>query len=126
MKNGRFVRFAKVGAVGFVVDIVVFSILVYLIGIPLMLSRVLAFIVAATTTWLGNRIYTFNSTDARFTQWKRFFVSACISMIPNLIVFKGLVLYLGEGSFAHYIAFVLGVGAGLMGNYLLSSRWVFR
>ncbi|GEA50064.1 hypothetical protein VIN01S_08680 [Vibrio inusitatus NBRC 102082] len=126
MRNGRFWRFAKVGAVGFVIDVLVFSILVYGFGFPTMLSRVLSFIVAATTTWLGNRLYTFKSTSARFGQWKRFFLAACISMLPNLILFKGILLFLGESPFTHIIAFVCGVAAGLVSNYLLSARWVFR
>ncbi|GEA59870.1 GtrA family protein [Vibrio comitans] len=126
MINGRFLRFAKVGAAGFVVDILVFSILVYGFGFPTMLSRVLSFIVAATTTWLGNRLYTFKVTSDRFGQWKRFFLSACISMLPNLLVFKGILLFLGENPITHVIAFVCGVASGLVSNYVLSSRWVFR
>ncbi|GAB7220270.1 GtrA family protein [Vibrio comitans] len=126
MINGRFLRFVKVGATGFVVDILVFSILVYWFGLPTMLSRVLSFIVAATTTWLGNRLYTFKSTSERFGQWKRFFLSACISMLPNLMVFKGILLLLGENPISLVIAFVCGVATGLVSNYMLSSHWMFR
>ncbi|MPW35611.1 GtrA family protein [Vibrio sp. B1Z05] len=126
MRNHRFVRFAKVGAVGFIVDISVFSLLLYWLGLPTMLARVLSFVVAATTTWLGNRVYTFKSSAQHFAQWKRFFISACLSMLPNLLVFKGILLCLGENYVTHALAFVCGVGAGLIGNYLLSSRWVFK
>ncbi|GAD79128.1 GtrA family protein [Vibrio ezurae] len=126
MKTHRFVRFAKVGALGFVVDLSVFSILLYWIGLPTMVSRVIAFVVAASCTWLGNRVYTFESRGNHFVQWKRFFISACLSMLPNLLVFKSILLSLGENHFTHALAFVCGVGAGFMGNYLLSSRWVFK
>jgi putative flippase GtrA len=53
-------------------------------------------------------------------------MSACISALPNFIVFKGVTLFLGTQGFMVYVALVLGILTGMVSNYLLSSKWVFR
>lgn len=55
----KMVRFAVVGVGGFVVDCLVFALMHYVIGLPLMTARIVSFIAAATTTWFGNRVPTF-------------------------------------------------------------------
>lgn len=121
------VLFAFVGCVGFVVDAAVFSLFFELIGLPVFTARMIAFVCAATTTWAGNRVLTFKhrARVSRLTQWKKFMLAACFSALPNLLVFK-ISLHLLEGvQYAPYVALVLGVLAGMVSNYTLSSRWVF-
>ena len=121
------VLFAFVGCVGFAVDAAVFSLLFELVGIPVFTARIFAFVCAATTTWAGNRVLTFRHRPqtSRLSQWKKFMVAACFSALPNLLVFK-ISLQLLEGEqFAPYVALVLGILAGMVSNYTLSSRWVF-
>lgn len=122
----EFFRFAIVGGVGFVVDIAVFSLCLYAINMPTMVSRAVAFIVAVGVTWLGNRIYTFSSSADAWPQLKRFAISACISVVPNFLVFHYVLAYLGENVITHMLAFVLGVGAGLCSNFALNTFWVFK
>ena len=119
--------FAFVGCVGFVVDTAIFFLFFELAGIPVFTARLIAFVCAATTTWAGNRILTFKHRTRvpRLMQWRKFMVAACFSALPNLLVFKVSLLVLEGGQFAPYIALVLGVLAGMVSNYTLSSRWVF-
>ena len=126
--SSRLVKFALVGGIGFVADALVFATLFYYFDSPLYVARAIAFIFAATTTWLGNRILTFAdcAKSAKFRQWLQFMVSATLSAIPNFIVFSAASFLLGsEGLFA-MVALVLGVLAGMVSNYLLSSKWVFK
>lgn len=119
--------FAFVGSVGFVVDAAIFALLFELIGITALKARIIAFICAATTTWVGNRMLTFKHRvrSPRLTQWKKFMVASCFSALPNLLVFKFSLELLAQTQFAPYLALILGVLAGMISNYALSSHWVF-
>lgn len=110
------------------VDTLIFSVLFHWFGLELMLARGVAFLFAATTTWLGNRWLTFSQAEKTnpFAQWQKFMVSACISALPNFIVFKGVTLALGTQGLMVYLALILGILAGMVSNYLLSAKWVFR
>ena len=123
-------RFAVVGVCGFVVDCAVFALLHYLIGLPLMNARIGAFIVAATTTWFGNRVLTFDckeqgSWSDKLIQWQKFMLSASISAIPNLLCFQLVMQLLPEFTGAVFVAMAVGILVGMMTNYLFSQHWVF-
>ncbi|EKO3851380.1 GtrA family protein [Vibrio harveyi] len=124
----RLLTFAMVGGVGFIVDTLIFMVLFQWAGVELMMARGLAFCVAATTTWLGNRCLTFSQStkDRAFNQWQKFMLSASISALPNFAVFKVTTLLLGTQGTTVYIALVMGVLAGMVSNYLLSMHWVFQ
>ncbi|MGR5124337.1 GtrA family protein [Vibrio harveyi] len=124
----RLLTFAMVGGVGFIVDTLIFMVLFQWAGVELMIARGLAFCVAATTTWLGNRCLTFSEStkDRAFNQWQKFMLSASISALPNFAVFKVTTLLLGTQGTTVYIALVMGILAGMMSNYLLSMHWVFQ
>lgn len=124
----RLLTFAMVGGVGFIVDTLIFMVLFQWAGVELMIARGLAFCVAATTTWLGNRCLTFSQStkDRAFNQWQKFMLSASISALPNFAVFKVTTLLLGTQGTTVYIALVMGILAGMVSNYLLSMHWVFQ
>tara|TARA_B100001059_G_scaffold233041_1_gene272205 strand:+ start:2557 stop:3030 length:474 start_codon:yes stop_codon:yes gene_type:complete len=123
-------RFATVGVGGFVVDCAVFVLLHYLIGLTLMSARIGAFIVAATTTWFGNRVLTFDckeqgSWSDKLIQWQKFMLSASISAIPNLLCFQLVMQLLPEFTGAAFVAMAVGILVGMVTNYLFSQHWVF-
>lgn len=125
--NQRIVKFAAVGAAGFIVDLAVFSSLFYWLQAPLITARIFAFIAAATATYIGNRLITFeDKSTGKLRQYIKYFAVASFSAIPNLLVFRGLTIMLGEGELAIGLAFILGILAGMMFNYILSRRFVFR
>jgi len=55
----RFLRFALVGTIGFVVDASVLRLVVAIFAINLYAGRLVSFLAAATVTWLLNRTFTF-------------------------------------------------------------------
>lgn len=126
----KLVRFVAVGVGGFVVDCAVFVLLHYLIGLTLMSARIGAFIVAATTTWFGNRVLTFDckeqgSWSGKLIQWQKFMLSASLSAIPNLLCFKLVTQLLPQFTGAVFIAMAVGILVGMVTNYLFSQHWVF-
>ncbi len=123
-------KFAVVGGMGFVIDTFSFSVFVYLFGLDVMLARLMAFFIAATSTWFGNRVFTFSSSanmkaESRFHQWRKFMLVACISAIPNMLVFKGVMTWLGEQGAMIYVALACGILVGMVSNYVMSEKWVF-
>lgn len=124
----RLVKFAIVGGIGFIVDAFVFALLFYMAGLPLYSARIVAFICAATSTWLGNRLLTFSdrSPEPKLTQWLRFMLSASVSAVPNLLVFMLITHLFGSQGITAMLALVCGVLVGMVSNYTLSSKWVFK
>ncbi|EGU47464.1 hypothetical protein VII00023_07289 [Vibrio ichthyoenteri ATCC 700023] len=139
----RMVRFALVGGVGFIVDALMFAVLFYLCSMPLWIARGGAFFCAASVTWLGNRCFTFKATfealspvpngtkwfELRiepWTQWLKFLGSALMSAIPNFVMFQMVIMMLGAEGFKPVVALAMGVLTGMVSNYFLSSRWVFK
>lgn len=118
----KFLRFACVGSLGFVVDATCFYLLLQ-ITIPPMTARVFSFWLAASVTWLGNRHFTFakNHLDAPFNQWLKHMLSAHSSGAVNLIIF-----YIISINYAVELAFLVGIVLGTISNYWLSSRFVFK
>lgn len=111
MNKVKLFKFALVGCVGFIVDITIFFLLYKLIGINILQTRVLAFVVAATTIWCGNRCFTFSNRplENRLAQWIKFVAVACISALPNFLVFKLVANQIGSYFLGVYIAFTIGV-----------------
>ena len=141
----RIIRFALVGSAGFIVDTVIFAFCFYVVSLPLILSRSIAFICAASTTWFGNRCFTFQSTSNKqssksslptecedrngakmLLQWLKFMGCALVSAMPNLMVFQSVALVLGSGGIKPFIALVAGILVGMFSNYFMSRRWVFN
>ena len=119
-------RFAFVGGAGFVVDSAVFAVGFYLLAVPVFPARMVSFVFAATATWLGNRIFTFNAREGSvFRQWLTFFTSACISALPNFMVFSLVVYLFGNEGYIPYAALVGGILVGMLSNYFLCKKWVF-
>jgi putative flippase GtrA len=126
MINHKFIRFSIVGLVGFAVDALVFSVCLFGFGFSSLWSRVLSFVVAASTTWIGNRRFTFRSHSAPAGEWRKFLISATVSIVPNLSVFQLVLFGLGENHITVFIALVCGTLSGMLSNYFLSAKWVFR
>lgn len=118
----KFLRFACVGGLGFVVDAGCFYLLLQ-ISVPPMAARILSFWLAASATWLGNRYFTFakRHPDAAFNQWLKHMLSAHSSGVINLMAF-----YIISINYAVELAFLVGIALGTISNYWLSSRFVFK
>lgn len=123
----RLFKFAFVGGIGFLVDTAVFSLLYYVAEMPIFSSRVIAFVLAATATWVGNRVLTFSDREKsnKAKQWQKHMVAAVCSAIPNLGVFKLVIAVFGDQGAMPFVALVAGILVGMFSNYFLSSKWVF-
>lgn len=122
----RFWRFCVVGAIGFFVDVATLYAVMGLAGMGPIPARVPAFLVAATFTWIANRVFTFGPSNRHpFLEWMRFLFANSLGSTVNFLVYV-LVLYLIPAAYgAPAIAVACGSIAGLLFNFVVSQVYVF-
>ena len=116
----QFIKFAMVGVLGFVTDLLIFYLLIFM-NTESLVARVCAFWCATMVTWLGNRFFTFAVYEfGWFKQLIRHLsVSHLFGMI-NISVFYYLSLIAPL-----FWAFLVGTAIAMIGNYTFSKFWVF-
>lgn len=133
----KIIKFGVVGGVGFAVDVTAMAF--FSLFMPIILARAAAFWIAASSTWWCNRRFTFKGADRRepLRQWLRFLLSACVGFVPNWgcywllieLVDSGWIMQLaGETGILLWplVAMIPGILLGMVANFSLAARWVFR
>jgi putative flippase GtrA len=125
--NNSVVRFGLVGAAGFVVDASVVQALAIGAGFDLYLSRVVSYLMAATTTWWLNRLFTFRSKSIDLiSQWLRFLAFNLSGGAINYAVYALLISMFVVAEQNPVAAVAAGSLAGMLVNYIVSRVFVFR
>ena len=120
-----FLRFAAVGAAGFVVNEAALYVAIHLLHLGKDAAWFFAFLPAVTFTWWGNRTLTFreHASDAWLKEWARFVATNSLGALINLAVYETLIHLTGLDAM---LALAAGVLAGLVFNFTLSRLLVFR
>lgn len=136
----QFARFAVIGVGGLFVDMAALALALNLLGLDPYGGRVFSYLMAATFTWYMNRQYTFTGISRRgaIRQWARFLAANAVGALVNYGVYV-LVLNtapwvisavgLWPGLFTDllpYIGVAAGSVSGLVFNFFLSKKLVFR
>ncbi len=121
----QFLQFGIVGFAGFIVDTAVVYALRGLVG--LIAAGLLSYFAAVTTTWAGNRAWTFASRrqDGAARQWLLFVAANGVGFVLNRGAFFLLVWNVPVCAAHPVLAILAGVAAGLLANFNLSRRVVF-
>jgi putative flippase GtrA len=124
----QFLSFAVVGVIGFLVDSAVLYAAKDGLGLGLYAGRVLSFLVAATTTWILNRTFTFGRPQAPslVREWLRFLSVNSIGGLVNYATYSALVATVAQVAEHPILGVAAGSIAGLAFNYLGSKHAVFR
>ena len=118
------VRFATVGASGYVVNLAVFSLAVHAAGIDYRVAATLAFVVALTNNFLWNRHWTFRAGGGHAGfQAARFVAVSLAAFAFNLAVLELLVAGFG---LPEVPAQALAIIAATPLNFLGNKLWSFR
>jgi len=118
------VRFATVGASGYVVNLAVFSLAVHAAGIDYRVAATLAFVVALTNNFLWNRHWTFRAGGGHAGfQAARFVAVSLAAFAFNLAVLELLVAGFG---LPEVPAQALAILAATPLNFLGNKLWSFR
>lgn len=119
----QLVKFCLVGATGYAVNLVVYTVLLELAGFHYLPAAIGSFLVAVTNNYLWNRVWTFRHQRGHVVlQGARFLLVSTLALGANLLVLHLLVeAGLGE-VVAQAIAIVLVTPVNFVGNKLWSFR----
>lgn len=125
----RFLRFAFIGACGFVVNWVALYIALHVLRFDKYSGWFVAFFVAVTFTWWGNRTLTFRdraATTGLLREWFAFLVGNSLGAAANFSVYFLLVTFAPQPFDNPLLAIVAGTIVGMVFNFAVSSRFIFR
>ena len=124
-RRGRLVqaaRFCVVGGTGYVVNLAVYTAILWLTGAPYLEAATFAFAAAWATTFVGNKFWTFQKhTLSPLQQSARCLVVSLVSLGLNLAVLHALVSAGGNEVLAQALAIVAVAPV----NFVLNRHWAF-
>lgn len=124
----RFLQFALIGTLGFLVNELVLFVALHL-GLNKFQAWFPAFAVAVTFTWWGNRSLTFRDRAAKHNialEWLTFVFTNGFGAGANFGTYFLLVKYVPPPVGNPLFANAIGTLVGLVFNFAVSSRVVFR
>lgn len=124
----QMLRFGLVGTIGFLVDTATVYLAHFRLGLDLYSAGALAYLTAASTTWLLNRHFTFPEARAQQAgrQWLRFVVTQLAGFALNRGTYAVLIATMAAARAEPVIAVAAGSIAGMTVNFLAARFLVFR
>ncbi len=123
----QFAKFGLVGASGFVVNLILFTLLQRVIpnhARPLQYNVIytIAFLGGGVSNYYFNRIWTFRSTGHAVREGAKFLSVSALALVVGLIVSALVSPWLGHG----HRTWFLGTVAGIFVNFFVNKYWTFR
>lgn len=116
----RFVKFGIVGVSGTLIDFSITWLCRDILGLPDLIANAIGFVVAATTNYILNRIWTWHSTEKNVgVEYLKFFAVSVIGLLLNT-----LILYLLKG-FDLFDSPDLNFWSAKVGATLIVMLWNF-
>jgi putative flippase GtrA len=126
-RTRQFARFAVAGAAGYAVDVGLLYVLLGL-GAGVFSGRLVSFLCAVWSTWYINRRVAFR-TARRTSAWQEWW-TYLPAMLPgagvNYVIYSALVATLPEHVLVPGLAVTAGAAVGLLVNFAMARRVVFR
>lgn len=127
----QFAKFALVGGTGTVVNLAVFSLIIYVYvkaagTRPLIVEQIasgVAFCVAVVSNFALNRRWTFRHTGPVIPHFGRFFLVSCAGLALNVFFYTALHQWAGIGE---HLSELLAIGCVMPLNFVGSKFWAFR
>ena len=123
----QFVKFGIVGASGFIVNLVIFTLLQH--ATPLdqqkahyTLNYSISFLSGGVSNYFLNRLWTFRSSGHAFVQGLQFLCVSFIALAVGLIVSHFIAPIWGPGHKTWFLATV----SGIVVNFFVNKYWTFR
>lgn len=123
----QFIRFAIVGALGFVADVGILYLTLHL-GFGYFSGRAISFLCAVWVTWSVNRRFTFSSrtSTSALKEGLRYIAAMSLGGLINYGAYTIVVMHIHGIPFLPLFAVAIGSIAGLIINYLTAKLWVFN
>lgn len=122
----QFIRFGVVGLIGLVADTTTVYGLRHSLG--LYGAGLAAYVTAASINWVLNRLWTFRGlgSGSAHHQWGMFMIANLAGFVLNRGTYAILVTFVAAAAAQPVIATAAGSVAGMLVNFNLSRRLVFR
>ena len=119
----QLLKFCAVGASGYAVNLLVFTLCVELLGVHHLVAATLAFVVAVTNNFMWNRHWTFAAGRgrARF-QAARFFA---VSVVAFFVALGVLELLVSQTSLPELVAQAISIVVATPLNFVGNKMWSF-
>lgn len=123
---GKLRSFLGVGAIGFLVDALVFFCMTAALDLSYVWARLTASLIALTATFFLNRSVTFadGRIDPVAIEFMRYMGASALGAFANLAVLTLIAPY--DEALRHVPAYIAGAAAGLIVNFMTYDRFVFR
>lgn len=126
----QLLKFSIVGGSGFVVNLVIYTLMLQALDDRETPSAVVAFVVAATNNYFWNRLWTFSdSGNNPLREYRRFLLVGVMALVANIALLKFMIVVLDfDEHFDHgkvlaqAVAIILVTPVNFVGNKL----WTFR
>ena len=116
-------KFCAVGALGYIINLAVYTALLHGVGIHYLAAATCSFLVAVTSNYTWNRLWTFRGQRGHVAyQGMRFFAVAVWALAANLFILRGLVAADLDKVVAQAVAIILVTPLNFIGNKLWSFR----
>jgi putative flippase GtrA len=123
----QFVKFGIVGASGFAVNLVVFTLLQHYTPVAERAARYMwlfsiSFLSGGVSNYFLNRMWTFRSTGHVAKQGAQFLTVSAVALVVGLVVSKLVTPWLGPGHRTWFLATI----SGIVVNFFINKYWTFR
>ncbi len=124
----QFLKFGIVGVIGFVVDTAFLYLGISALGLSRIAAGFFAFPFAVTTTWIGNRLYTFKDAprEPPAKQWAKFAAVCAVGIVFNRGTYSLMVSLIPFVYDYPVFGLLGGTAAGMFFNFFASKKLVFR
>ena len=124
----QFVKFGIVGASGFVVNLIVFTLLQHVVANPTgsgqyMAIYSIAFLSGGVSNYFLNRIWTFRSTGHAGREGLQFMSVSVLALLVGLVVSTIVARAIGHYGHAAWLCATL---SGIVVNFFVNKYWTFR
>ena len=121
-------RFVIVGAIGFVVDGGILTLLYHGFDVKLLDARLVSFAAAVTITWYLNRRHTFaaSKADNAIDEWWRYTLVNSVGALINLGLFLWLVYRFAILAAWPIVPLAMAATVALIFNFFASKHVAFR
>lgn len=119
----KFIKFSLVGFSGIFVDFGTTFICKELLRIQKYIANSMGFILAATSNYILNRLWTFHSTNPNVAlEFTRFFIIALIGLIINLLIIWAMT---GKFKVNFYLSKLAATIVVTLWNFLINAYYTF-
>ena len=123
----QFVKFGIVGASGFIVNLLVFTLLQrvdpqHSQALHYYVLFSIAFLSGGVSNYWLNRVWTFRSTGHAVSEGSKFLTVSFIAMIVGFVVSALVAPWLGHGHKTWFVATL----AGIFVNFFVNKYWTFK